>query len=79
MKAKKTKRIIIYAMCFLVPLAIATCYFIYRKFAPFGNSSIMTVDMGQQYIDFFLLTIEIPFYITQVVLFIPLPMHLAAE
>ncbi len=53
MKAKKTKRIIIYAMCFLVPLAIATCYFIYRKFAPFGNSSIMTVDMGQQYIDFF--------------------------
>ncbi|WP_279384037.1 YfhO family protein [Lentilactobacillus kisonensis] len=40
-------------MCFLVPLAIATCYFIYRKFAPFGNSSIMTVDMGQQYIDFF--------------------------
>lgn len=53
MKVKKTKRFIIYAMCFLVPLAIATCYFIYRRFAPFGNSSIMTVDMGQQYIDFF--------------------------
>ncbi|GHP12891.1 membrane protein [Lentilactobacillus fungorum] len=53
MKVKKTKRIIIYTMCFLVPLAIATCYFIYRRFAPFGNSSILTVDMGQQYIDFF--------------------------
>lgn len=40
-------------LSFLTPLIIVTCYFIYRKFAPFGNSSVMTVDMGQQYIDFF--------------------------
>ena len=38
---------------FLIPAAILTGYFIYRKMFPFGNSSILTVDMGQQYIDFY--------------------------
>lgn len=28
-------------------------YFAYRGMAPFGSSSILTVDLGQQYIDFF--------------------------
>ncbi|WP_143049527.1 YfhO family protein, partial [Oenococcus oeni] len=28
-------------------------YFYYRKMAPFGNSSILTVDLGQQYVDMF--------------------------
>ncbi len=28
-------------------------YFAYRGMAPFGNSSILTVDLGQQYVDFF--------------------------
>lgn len=28
-------------------------YFAYRSMSPFGNSSILTVDLGQQYIDFF--------------------------
>ena len=30
-----------------------TAYFIYRQMAPFGSSSLLTVDLGQQYIDFF--------------------------
>ncbi len=28
-------------------------YFIYRGFYPFGSSSVLTVDLGQQYVDFF--------------------------
>lgn len=28
-------------------------YFAYRQMAPFGNSSLLTVDLGQQYVDFF--------------------------
>lgn len=40
-------------LCFLIPIIVTVGYFIFRHFAPFGNSSILTVDMGQQYIDFF--------------------------
>lgn len=38
---------------FLLPFSIMLGYFAYRHMAPFGNSSILTVDLGQQYIDFF--------------------------
>ncbi|GEO73416.1 membrane protein [Levilactobacillus namurensis] len=38
---------------FLTPLIIMTAYFAYRHMAPFGTSSLLTVDLGQQYIDFF--------------------------
>ncbi|MHA8111029.1 YfhO family protein [Lactobacillaceae bacterium Melli_B4] len=38
---------------FIIPFAIMTCYFAYRNMAPFGSQSILTVDMGQQYVDFF--------------------------
>ncbi|WCJ46730.1 YfhO family protein [Levilactobacillus brevis] len=38
---------------FLVPFILMTGYFIYRQMAPFGTSSLLTVDLGQQYIDFF--------------------------
>ena len=38
---------------FLLPLLIMTVYFGFRHMAPFGSSSILTVDLGQQYIDFF--------------------------
>ena len=38
---------------FLLPLLIMSIYFIYRHMAPFGKSSLLTVDLGQQYIDFF--------------------------
>ncbi|KRO08379.1 hypothetical protein IV64_GL000462 [Lactiplantibacillus xiangfangensis] len=30
-----------------------TGYFIYRHMAPFGSSSLLTVDLGQQYVDLF--------------------------
>ncbi|CAJ1228335.1 membrane protein [Levilactobacillus zymae] len=38
---------------FLTPLIIMTVYFAYRQMAPFGSSSLLTVDLGQQYVDFF--------------------------
>ncbi|MCY9806931.1 YfhO family protein [Lentilactobacillus senioris] len=38
---------------FLLPIIITTIYFAFRGMAPFGQSSILTVDLGQQYIDFF--------------------------
>lgn len=38
---------------FLLPGLTMLAYFAYRKMAPFGTSSILTVDLGQQYIDFF--------------------------
>ncbi|WP_203638761.1 YfhO family protein [Levilactobacillus wangkuiensis] len=38
---------------FLTPFLLMTAYFIYRQMAPFGSSSLLTVDLGQQYIDFF--------------------------
>ena len=53
MNSKKTTKISILVLCFLVPVLISTSYFIFRHFAPFGGSSVMTVDLGQQYIDFY--------------------------
>ncbi|MFC6207976.1 YfhO family protein [Levilactobacillus tongjiangensis] len=38
---------------FFTPFILMTAYFIYRQMAPFGSSSLLTVDLGQQYIDFF--------------------------
>ncbi|RRK09513.1 hypothetical protein D1831_12205 [Lactiplantibacillus garii] len=38
---------------FWLPLLIMTGYFIYRHMAPFGSSSLLTVDLGQQYVDLF--------------------------
>lgn len=40
-------------LSFVIPVIIMLGYFMYRKMFPFGNSSILTVDMGQQYIDFY--------------------------
>lgn len=65
MKSKKITKVSILVLCFLVPVLISMSYFIFRHFAPFGNSSVMTVDLGQQYIDFSLITM-IPYYIAQV-------------
>jgi uncharacterized membrane protein YfhO len=36
-----------------IPACIMLAYFIYRGFAPFGSSSLLTVDMGQQYVAFY--------------------------
>ena len=38
---------------FLLPVIIMGSYFAYRSMAPFGQNSLLTVDLGQQYIDFF--------------------------
>lgn len=40
-------------LCFSIPIVIMGAYFASRGMAPFGSSSILTVDLGQQYVDFF--------------------------
>ncbi|MFD1432010.1 YfhO family protein [Lacticaseibacillus yichunensis] len=40
-------------LAFLLPCLVMGVYFIVRGVWPFGNSSVLTVDMGQQYIDFY--------------------------
>lgn len=40
-------------LSFLLPAVFMTLYFAYRHMAPFGDNTILTVDLGQQYIDFF--------------------------
>ncbi|WP_105955953.1 YfhO family protein [Apilactobacillus quenuiae] len=40
-------------LSFFTPFIIMACYFAYRNMFPFGNGSILTVDLGQQYVDFF--------------------------
>ena len=40
-------------LSFWGPLLLMLGYFIFRKMYPFGTSSILTVDMGQEYVDFF--------------------------
>lgn len=49
----RTKRRLILGLCFLTPVLSMLGYFIARGFAPFGSSSLLTVDLGQQYVDFF--------------------------
>ncbi|HEY4399742.1 MAG TPA: YfhO family protein [Lactobacillaceae bacterium] len=41
------------SISFLLPAGLLLGYFIYRGMAPFGDSSILTVDLGQQYVDQF--------------------------
>lgn len=41
------------ALSFWIPLLVMMGYFVYRHMAPFGDNSILTVDLGQQYIDQF--------------------------
>ncbi len=40
-------------LSFLLPFAIIFIYGLSRHVFPFGGQTIMTVDLGQQYIDFF--------------------------
>lgn len=40
-------------LCFFVPVLLILGYFIARGLSPFGSSSLLTVDLGQQYVDFF--------------------------
>ncbi|MGX7043108.1 YfhO family protein [Leuconostoc holzapfelii] len=41
------------ALSFWLPALIMLSYYAYRGMAPFGQNSILTVDLGQQYIDQF--------------------------
>lgn len=38
---------------FVIPAFLMLIYFAYRGMAPFGSSTILTVDLGQQSVDFF--------------------------
>ncbi|MGN1279297.1 MAG: YfhO family protein [Limosilactobacillus sp.] len=49
---KKTHALILTGS-FFIPVIIMGAYFVYRQMAPFGPSSLLTVDLGQQYVDFF--------------------------
>lgn len=40
-------------LAFLLPCFIMGTYFATRQMMPFGNSTILTVDLGQQYVDMF--------------------------
>lgn len=50
---RQHERQTILILSFLVPALIMGSYFAYRHMAPFGSSSLLTVDLGQQYVDFF--------------------------
>ncbi|MCK8617829.1 YfhO family protein [Fructobacillus sp. M158] len=41
------------ALSFWLPFFFLLTYFIYHHMAPFGSSTILTVDLGQQYLDYF--------------------------
>lgn len=40
-------------MSFIIPAAVMAAYFCYWGMGPFGSSTLLTVDLGQQYVDFF--------------------------
>ncbi len=50
---RKHQRLILLTVSFLIPFLLMGGYFIGRQMAPFGPSSLLTVDLGQQYVDFF--------------------------
>lgn len=43
----------LFIVAFLIPAFFALFYYAARQMAPFGSSSILTVDLGQQYVDMF--------------------------
>lgn len=51
MQINNRKRDLLLSSC--IPALVMLAYFIYRGFSPFGNSSLLTVDMGQQYVAFY--------------------------
>lgn len=40
-------------LSFWLPVLLMLGYFMYRKMYPFGGETLLTVDLGQQYVDFF--------------------------
>lgn len=51
-----------FLLSFFGPIVIMLAYFIARHMYPFGSSTILTVDLGQQYVDFFAF-LEKPYFI----------------
>lgn len=52
MKQGRIKNIITGALCFLLPAVIILIAFIKMKMAPFGEKSLMIMDMSSQYVEF---------------------------
>lgn len=52
-KTTRQKRRFTFTLCFFTPVLLMLGYFLARQMAPFGSSSLLTVDLGQQYVDFF--------------------------
>lgn len=50
---RQHEKLTLLSLSFLIPALIMGSYFAYRHMAPFGNSTLLTVDLGQQYVDFF--------------------------
>lgn len=50
---KSHQQAICFVLAFFLPMLIMGGYFASRAMAPFGKSTILTVDLGQQYVDFF--------------------------
>lgn len=50
---KKHQQALTLIAAFCLPVLIMGGYFASRSMAPFGKSTILTVDLGQQYVDFF--------------------------
>ena len=50
---KKIKQNMPWLLSGIIPFIVILSYFIYRGFYPFGHSSLLTVDMGQQYVAFY--------------------------
>ena len=52
-RIKKHQQAITLIAAFFLPVFIMGGYFATRSMAPFGKGTILTVDLGQQYVDFF--------------------------
>lgn len=53
LKRNLTQTTLIYFLSWLIPAATVLIYFIVQKNFPIGNHTILTTDLGQQYIDFY--------------------------
>lgn len=52
-RLREHEKLSLLLLSFIIPAAVMAGYFCYRGMGPFGNSTLLTVDLGQQYVDFF--------------------------
>ncbi|GAX02695.1 bacterial membrane protein YfhO [Secundilactobacillus pentosiphilus] len=50
---RQHEKLSLLTLSFIIPAAVMAAYFCYRGMGPFGSSTLLTVDLGQQYVDFF--------------------------